>query len=176
MLELARRATNARTLAENLSGIPLEPSRLYWDDNIQADSLVGRERLTEIKVRENQYVFRLMILRNYGFRCCLCGLPILETLRASHISEWHKDEANRLNPENGLCLSATYDAAFDKHLVSLDEDYRFILSPALHEYCTNQAFQVQFKAFEGKRIEMPGRFLPSQELLEKHRKQMGMIS
>ena len=29
---------------------------------------------------------------------------------ASHIVEWAKDKANRLNPENGLCLSATYDA------------------------------------------------------------------
>lgn len=177
MLELADdRAVDARSLAAMLAATPLVASRLYWDDEIQAGTPEGRERLAEIKVRENQYVFRQMILRNYGFQCCLCGLTVVETLRASHISEWAKDAANRLNPENGLCLSATYDAAFDRHLISLDGDYRLILSPSLREHCTNQAFKEQFLAFEGRKIEMPGRFLPSQELLAKHREQMTKVS
>ena len=176
MLAMADASDSASAIASELSAIPLEPSHLYWDDGILPDSHIGKERLAEIKVRENQYIFRQMILRNYGFKCCLCGLPIVETLRASHISEWAKDVANRLNPENGLCLSATYDAAFDRHLVSLDEDYRFILSPSLRDYCTNQAFREQFKAMEGRKILMPGRFMPSQELLAKHREQLTKVS
>lgn len=176
MLALAETSDSASAIAKGLSAIPIEPSRLYWDDGILPDSVIGKERLAEIKVRENQYVFRQMILRNYGFKCCLCGLPVVETLCASHISEWSKDTANRLNPENGLCLTATYHAAFDRHLVSLDEDYRLILSPSLREYCTNQAFQTQFKAFEGKRIEMPKRFEPSQEFLAKHREHLTKAS
>jgi len=176
MLALSDASDSASAIAKELSAIPLESSRLYWDDGILPDSQIGKERLAEIKVRENQYVFRQMILRNYGFKCCLCGLSLVETLCASHISEWSTDKANRLNPENGLCLTATYHAAFDRHLVSLDEDYCLILSPSLREYCTNQAFQKQFKAFEGKRIEMPRRFAPSQKFLAKHRERLTKVS
>ena len=176
MLAIAGQGADARVIARELASVPLEPSHLYWDDQVPPNSLVGKERLAEIKVRENQYVFRQMILKNYGFKCCLCGLSVVETLRASHISEWAKDAANRLNPENGLCLSATLDAAFDRHLISLDEDYRLILSSSLREHITNQAFQEQFLSLEGRRIEMPARFLPSQELLNKHREQMTQAS
>ena len=77
-----------------------------------------------------------------------------------------------MNPENGLCLSATYDAAFDRHLISFDEKYRLILSSSLREYYTNEAFETQFRNFEGKAIAMPIKFLPSQELLQIHREKM----
>jgi len=34
-------------------------------------------------------------------------------LVASHIVPWRSDPGNRLNPKNGLCLSAIHDRAFD---------------------------------------------------------------
>ena len=172
MLAKADQATDASLLAKELDAIELPEEPIYWDDNVPVTSAVGRERLENIKVRENQNVFRRMMLRNYREQCCLCGLPVVETLRASHISGWAEDKANRLNPTNGLCLAATYDAAFDKHLISLDEDYRLILSPSLHEYYSNKAFHEQFKALEGRRITMPSRFLPSQVFLAGHREKM----
>jgi len=176
MLEMAATATDAAHLASQLARIPLTASNLYWDDSIEVKSFAGKERLAAIKVRGNQHVFREMMLRNFDFKCCLCGLPVVETLCACHTSGWSKDAANRLNPENGLCLTATYHAAFDRHLVSLDEDYRLILSPSLREYCTNQAFQEQFKALDGRRITMPSRFLPSQKFLAGHREKMWKAS
>ena len=176
MLEMAATATDAAHLASHLARIPLTASNLYWEDGIEVNSLTGRERLATIKVRENQYVFREMMLRNFDFKCCLCGLSVVETLRASHISGWAEDKANRLNPTNGLCLAATYDAAVDKHLISLDDDYRLILSPSLREYYSNKAFQEQFKALEGRRITMPSRFLPSQVFLAGHREKMWKAS
>ena len=56
------------------------------------------------------------------------GFSLADIFRASHISPWAEDEKDRLNSENGLCLSATYDAAFDRHLISFDEHHRFIVS------------------------------------------------
>ena len=106
MLAIAKTSNSAETIAKDLSAFPLEPSHLYWDDSILPESYIGQERLAEIKVRENQYVFRQIILRNYSFKCCLCGLSVVETLQASHISGWSADKANRLNPENGLCPPA----------------------------------------------------------------------
>lgn len=108
-------------------------------------------------------------MRNYKNQCCLSGLPLVETLQACHISSWQDDKKNRLNPENGLCLTATYHIAFDRNLIALDDDYRLILSPTLKEYYTNEAFKFYFKNFENQKIQMPIKFLPSKILLEKHR-------
>lgn len=74
-----------------------------------------------------------------------------------------------MDPHNGLCLSATYDAAFDRHLVSLDKDYRLILSRDLKDHYTGEAVKKWFHQREGDRIALPVRFSPSQAYLEKHR-------
>ena len=162
----------AGQLIQQLESIRLPHSPLLLHDADTVDSHEGKTALRQIETRQNQYVFRQMMLENYQSQCCLTGLPLPEALRASHISPWAKDKKNRLNPENGLCLSATYDAAFDRKLISLDEDYRLILAPALKKYYTNKAFQAQFKSLAGKQITLPKRFLPSQSLLSQHRRQM----
>lgn len=132
----------------------------------------GRDVVVSTKTRLGQEYFRKMILRIYESKCCVTGLNIPQTLRASHIVEWSIDKANRLNPENGLCLSATYDAAFDKHLISFDEDYRMIVSKEIKEYYTNKVSKAYFEKYEGKQITLPSLYLPSQMLLEKHRNLM----
>ena len=87
---------------------------------------------------------------------------------------WAEDEKNRLNPENGLCLSATYDAAFDRHLISFDEHYRLIVSKAIKDHYTDAAAKSYFLDREGQTMSLPTKFLPSQSLLEKHRELMGV--
>lgn len=132
-------------------------------------NLQGKEKLKATKVRVNQYLFRRMVLDNYRNRCCITGLSIPEVLRASHITPWAEDEVSRLDPQNGLCLSATFDAAFDRHLISLDEDLRLIFAPSLREYYTQDSFKTIFLPYEGKRIESPVKFLPSAKYLQQHR-------
>lgn len=77
--------------------------------------------------------------------------------------------ANRMNPENGLCLSGTYDLAFDQHLISFDEDYRMIVGSEIGGHYTNTVTRDYFKKFSGKKIAMPSKFLPSQIFLQAHR-------
>ena len=129
----------------------------------------GEDVVYESKRRRGQEYFRRMILRNYGNRCCVTGLDVPQILLASHIVEWSKDKANRLNPENGMCLSATYDAAFDKHLISFDDDYRMIVSKHIKDYYSNEVTREYFDKFEGKQITLPSLYLPSKILLERHR-------
>jgi len=129
----------------------------------------GEDVVYETKRRRGQEYFRRMILTNYGNKCCVTGLDVPEILLASHIVEWAKDKANRLNPENGLCLSATYDAAFDKHLISFDDDYRMIVSKHIKDYYSNDVTREYFDKFEGKQIALPSLYLPSKILLERHR-------
>lgn len=132
----------------------------------------GTDEEAIIKRRKGQSYFRRMVLTNYTNQCCISGLNVPEVLRASHIVAWKEDKANRMNPENGLCLSATYDAAFDQHLISFDEDYRLIVSKQIREYYTSQATREYFEAFEGKQIILPMQYLPNQKLLAKHREKM----
>ena len=167
--DLARKGNDPAELARRLNAQEIgKEERLLVD----FASREGKDRICSVKARVNQDFFRALILDEYRTQCCVSGLNVPEVLRASHIVGWAEDETNRLNPSNGLCLSATYDAAFDRHLISLDEDYRLIFSPSLANYCGNQAFQTQFKAFEGQPIGMPKRFRPDPVFLKRHRAKM----
>ena len=66
-------------------------------------------------------------------------------------------------------MSATYDAAFDKRLISLDDDYRIILSKRIAEYYTNNNVKTYFKDKEGDQIILPYTYLPSKDYLAVHR-------
>ena len=132
----------------------------------------GEGKVVEARVRLGQSYFRKMVLQNYRNKCCVTGLNVPQILRASHIVPWAEDKANRMNPENGLCLSATYDAAFDKYLISFDDDYRMIISKEIKDYYTSEITKTYFDAYEGKQIILPTQYLPSKKLLEKHRSLM----
>ncbi len=157
-------------LAKELVSLDVEEYAILPDNDMRTPQ--GEDVLREVKTRMHQRFFRLMILRDYSTRCCLTGLTVPEVLRASHIIPWADDEHNRMNPTNGLCLSATYDAAFDRHLISFDENYCFLLSKSLKDHYTDQAFKTHFLAFEGTPMTLPKRFRPDQVFLEKHRNAM----
>ena len=55
-----------------------------------------------------------------------------------------------MNPENGRCLSATYDADFDKHLISFDNDYRMVVRKEIKEYYTNEVAKTYLEEPHGK--------------------------
>jgi putative restriction endonuclease len=156
-------------LAQKLTRKRVKSVAYLIDDGVDLKSKEGKDAVRSVKTRLGQGFFRGMILQQYRSSCCVTGLTVPEVLRASHISGWAKDAKNRLNPANGLCLSATYDAAFDKHLISFDEKYRMILSRDLKEHYSNEAFKTYFLNFEGKKLQKPTRYLPDQSLLEKHR-------
>jgi putative restriction endonuclease len=159
-------------LAKKMNRKRVKSVAYLLEDGIDLKSRQGVDALRSVKTRLGQGFFREMILKQYRTSCCVTGLSVPEVLRASHISEWAKDEKNRLNPANGLCLSATYDAAFDKHLISFDEQYRMILSRSLKDHYNNDAFKAYFLNFEGKKLRKPDRYLPDQKLLDKHRSLM----
>ncbi len=160
-------------LSVRLASIDVESAEVLIEDKeVNFKSREGRDAVREVKTRIGQGFFRKMILKQYKTQCCITGLNVPEVLRASHITSWADDPENRMNPANGLCLSATYDAAFDKHLISFDVDYRLILSPLLKEYYTNNAFREYFLNRVGDTISTPIRHFPDRELLERHRSKL----
>ena len=89
----------------------------------------GRSREAIIRVRVNQGFFRAAVLASYSARCCITGLSIPQLLMASHIVPWSVDAKNRTNPQNGLCLNAIHDRAFDCGLLTVTTDLKVKLSP-----------------------------------------------
>lgn len=152
-------------LAAKLSFEPVIPDG-YVNDSKSKD---GQDRIREVKTRIGQDDFRKRILAIYQNRCCITGLNIPALNRASHIIGWAERKATRMLPSNGLCLSATYDAAFDKKLISLDEDYRLIVSNELQEHYTNDTAKTYFQDREGQAITLPVRDKPNQKYLQEHR-------
>lgn len=134
----------------------------------EAEDFTGESRLAVTERRLRQHFFRRAVLSSYRERCCMTGLSDSRLLIASHIVPWSKDKHNRLNPRNGLCLSALHDKAFDLGLITLDEDYRVILSSDLSR--RNDTFARQaFHRLEGRKITLPERFEPDKALLARHR-------
>ncbi len=108
------------------------------------------ETVVAIKTRLGQRFFRESVLSSYNCRCCITGNPIPELLVASHILPWGIYPEHRLDPRNGLCLAQTQDAAFDRGLITFDENFRLVIGPYLREFLPNEALERNFLAYEGK--------------------------
>ena len=129
----------------------------------------GKEKERLIKARVNQSIFRTMILAAYNNKCCITGINNTDLLIASHIVPWSKDEKNRLNPMNGVCLNALHDRAFDKGLITISaDDYCIKVSSKLKNKNMVESIEKNFMRLEGESIMLPDKFLPAKELLKIH--------
>lgn len=127
------------------------------------------EALGTVLLRRGQTFFRNATLAAYRGCCCVTALPVRELLRASHIVPWAIDDKTRLDPANGLCLNALYDAAFDRGLMTIDEDYRVVFAKELSERMTNELWHEWFAPHDGRVIDLPERLTPRPSALEFHR-------
>jgi putative restriction endonuclease len=130
----------------------------------------GLNKRVLTSVRLKQSFFRGAILSSYQSRCCMSGITEPKLLVASHILPWGIDKSNRLNPRNGLCLSALHDRAFDQGLITVTPDYRVIVSKQLQKQRKNQFVIDGLLRIHGERITLPDKFWPSHEFLEWHNK------
>ncbi|WP_417452445.1 HNH endonuclease [Kiloniella sp.] len=145
-------------------GLINEPSGLA-EVGIHFDPQRGRDKQAFSKQRIGQNFFRKAILSAYGRRCALTGIEDVRLLNASHIVAWKDDHVNRVNPSNGICLNSLHDRAFDRHLITFDEDYRLKIRNDVPQIARGELERV-----ESSRLHMPKRFLPDQVFLEQHRR------
>lgn len=85
--------------------------------------------------RIGQDIFRARLMDYWQGRCPLTEISDPALLRASHIIPWAdcESDAERLDVHNGLLLSALWDAAFDRALVTFDDQGAPEFSPSLSE-------------------------------------------
>ena len=93
---------------------------------------------------------------------------IKEVVKLEH-NEWAENKEERLNPENGLCLSSLYDKAFDRGYISLDNQYRVIIAEKLKLYHREPYYEKHFASIEGTTIHLPEYHRPNKTFLEWHR-------
>ena len=87
------------------------------------------ERKGLVTSRVGQGYYRQEILQRFERKCAVTGVNSEELLIASHIVPWRdSNESERLDVNNGILLSPTYDALFDKHLISFEDDGQIVLS------------------------------------------------
>lgn len=130
---------------------------------------IGKYRVVSAKARVGQSFFRAAVLSAYRGRCCITGLSIPSLLVASHIVPWRSDARNRVNPRNGLLLSALHDRAFDAGMLTVGDDMtvRVACSPALR---SDKYFSDAIGRHHGQQIDLPEKFSPDPDFLAYHRK------
>ena len=147
---------------ELVQGMGQEPDTVEQQDKRTEKEYLVTQRL-------GQTFFRKTVLSSYNSQCCITSMPVPELLRASHILPWAQFPQHRLDPRNGLCLAATHDAAFDKGLITFDQNLRLVISRYLKECLVASETSSFFSAYEGKPLLLPQKFPPSQEFLKIHR-------
>lgn len=168
--------------AENQERLIFESERIlaeYQDTDIEnkyksflediPNDIKGETRMRIVKTRVNQNFFREMVLANYGVKCALTGIDIPNLLVASHIIPWAINEQERLNPENGLCLSSLYDRAFDKGLISFTNEGHVLFADKLKKNISKDYYSRYFVPIETMRLAAPSKYNPNPLFLEWHR-------
>lgn len=155
-----------QSLSENVTAMIDDEIRRNDDAD---QSFTGETVVTLTARRIKQSFFRRAVLSSYRGKCCMSGTTEPRLLVASHIVPWSDDKSNRLNPSNGLCLSAIHDRAFDRGLISLTDDLRILLSAELRGQ-KDEFTRTVFLQAEGKSIEAPERFAPRADFIAHHRR------
>ncbi len=123
-----------------------------------------------VQTRIGQNFFRNAVLSAYNNTCCITGIACPELLIASHIKPWCAADCvgEKTNPQNGLCLNAFHDKAFDRGLITVNTEYEIIVSSKVKKFNNSTTLSEWLYAYEGKRIQIPERFAPKQEFIEYH--------
>lgn len=125
----------------------------------------------QIEVYNRGKVFRREIVKMYNESCCISGVRVsapftITMVDACHIIPFSNSFDNSLT--NGIALCPNLHRAFDKGLVSVNENYKVILSESFKE---NPESEYSFSKIEGKTILLPADqdFEPSLEAFAWHR-------
>jgi putative restriction endonuclease len=115
-------------------------------------------------------LFKRVIPKVYNFTCAVTGMRLItnrevQMIDACHIipfSHSHDDTVS-----NGISLCPNLHRAFDRGLITIDDDYRLVVSNSFSELATDYSI----KAFHGKEILLPQErhYCPSLSNLNWHR-------
>lgn len=127
----------------------------------------------EIKIRKTfrDARFTRNVLNAYQNRCSISNLTVtaladISMLDACHILPFKESYNN--NIENGFALCPNLHRAFDRGLITVDKNYKIIVS---HTFKENEASNYNIRQFEGKKLLLPNNklYYPKIEYFEEHK-------
>ncbi len=112
-------------------------------------------------------VFKKVVPRIYNYTCCISGMSVItglpiQMIDACHIvpfSESHDDTIR-----NGISLCPNLHRAFDRGLISIDENYRVVVSS---QFTEKDESEYSIRKYQSKRI-----LLPTEEKYRPHRENL----
>jgi HNH endonuclease len=152
----------------------------YFDEDFDEDTVGGVEspvsnskpfqpvddkgsdyKSRRVRDRVGQVAFRQKVLAAYGYRCCVTGESSLEVLDAAHIQPYVNSKSNHV--QNGLALRTDLHKLFDAGFITIDDDYRIVVS--------NRLKSKGYTVYHGQEVFVPNADFrkPSREALEVHR-------
>ncbi len=157
---------NAILLGLDDRSVDEQTNALLRGDAVPAERKVA-QLLVNKKVRDAR--FRDAVCTAYGNRCAVTRLQLINGGGRAEVQAAHILPVEHGGPDiiqNAIALSATAHWLFDRHLISIGEDYRLLVS---HNKVPSE-FRNLFPA-EGDQIHLPNEKLhwPSQKYLEQHR-------
>tara|TARA_Y100000814_G_C12292476_1_gene388948 strand:+ start:71 stop:1006 length:936 start_codon:yes stop_codon:yes gene_type:complete len=100
-----------------------------------------------------QKIFRDdIVLPNYDYQCAVTRIKTLSLLRAAHIVRWADNKKERLNPQNGICLSVLIDACFERGFITIDSNYKVRVSDKAKK---DPALYDEILKYDGTKINLP---------------------
>lgn len=100
----------------------------------QDESLEITQKAMLVQARRGQGKFRERLIQQWR-SCAVTGYGNIAMLLASHIKPWSQsDNAERLDPYNGLLLVPNLDKAFDLNYVTFSERGKIMVSEMLGDY------------------------------------------
>lgn len=128
------------------------------------------------RVRLGQAFFRRVVLANFDTLCALTGINHPALVNASHIVAWAELEAHRVNPKNGIALNRLHDAAFDRKLITFDDDLRLVVGRRLKESMPREELASGFLAYEGRALKPRVKHELDAGLLGRHRDAFAVVN
>ena len=120
---------------------------------------------TLIVPRLGQGAFRVAVTDAYGRRCAVSGGKVLPALDAAHIKPYAV--GGNHNVSNGILLRRDIHSLFDVGYVTIDEQYRFVVSEKVRTEFNNGE---EYRRLHGARLNVPASSLnrPDAQLLQWH--------
>ena len=93
------------------------------------DKLSPTEKEIIVKARRGQGLYREQLMKKYNRTCIMTKVSLSQVLVASHIKPWVVcSNKERIDVNNGLLLSATYDRLFDSGLITFNFEGKLKIS------------------------------------------------
>ena len=118
------------------------------------DAVRRRYATTEVVIRLHQRAFREKVILAYRENCAFCRLHHRELLDAAHILEDSRGGEPSVN--NGISLCKIHHAAFDKHILGINEDYVIEVRKDILEEVDGPMLKHGLQELHQKRMVLPG--------------------